>query len=136
RARFITNFGERIVAGYVGLKEGGWRPSGIAWPVNGNPRDWSGLGSGFEDLANQDIGDNISGLFGFEDQMVVLRRKSIVHATRLAFATAPFKFRTIISGVGCDLPYSGAKIPNAIIFADQRTRGVFLYQPGARPQEI
>lgn len=136
RGQFTITFADRILVGNLREAVGGERPNKIRWCVNGNPNDWTGLGSGEEDLAARDLGDEIMGMFDFEDQAVVLRRRSIMHLTRQPFADAPFRFTTVVRGMGCDLPYTGVKIPGAIIYADQGTRDVYIYSPGSRPQPI
>lgn len=136
RAKFCMAFADRIVAANVRPFSSGPRPHQIHWSVNGDPTDWTGTGSGFTDLFATDLGNEITGLFGLEDIGVVLRRKTIVHMSRQPFALNPFSFRTIIHEVGCDLPFSAAKVPNAIIFADSRTREVYLYSPGSLPTPL
>jgi hypothetical protein len=136
RPKYITTFAERIVAANVAEFVGGIRPSLVVWPVNADPTDWEGLSSGREDLAANDVGDVISGIFGIKDTMVIVRRRSIVHVTRLPFAQSPFSFRTFIDEIGSDLPYSIARVPGGLIWADQRTREVYLYQPGGAPRPL
>lgn len=136
RGRYITMFGERIIAANLRRFVGGVRPGSVQWPVNADPFDWEGLGSGNEDLAAQNIGDEITGLFGLERELIILRRRSIWHGTRQPFAAAPFRFLSVIDNIGCDLPHSAVRVPTGLIFADQRTRDVYFYQPGARPQPL
>lgn len=136
KASYVTTFAERIIAGNVAFTVGGIAPNAFAWPVNAEPTDWSGTGSGFDNLAETDVGNHITGLEGFEAQMVVFRRKSIAHTTRQPFARNPFRTVEVVGGIGCDLPYSIARTPFGIVFADQRTRDVYLYAPGSRPQSL
>jgi hypothetical protein len=135
-ARYITTFGNRIIAANVLLDVGGTRTSGVAWSENADPQDWTGIGSGFEDLAETDIGDAINGIHAVEDVCVIVRRRSIWHITRQPFATAPFSFRSIVTGVGSDLPHTVTRVAGGIIFADQRTRDVYFYTPGSPPQPL
>ena len=136
RARFIMTFADRIVAGDIDFYTGGPRPSTIQWCVNADPGDWTGYSSGWEDIAATEIGDTISGLVSLESGSVIVRKNSIWSLTRQAFQTPVFSFRPVIQGLGCDLPYTIARIPGGMIFADQRTRGIYVYSPQSGPQPI
>lgn len=136
RSNYIMTLGERLVVGNVGLTIGGWRPATYMWSGNGDPLDWTGETSGFEDLGYSNIGDAISGMFSFGDQGIVLRNRSITHLSRQALSVQPFRAQEIVGGLGCDLPFSADKTPSGIIFADQRTRQVYHYSPGSLPQPI
>jgi hypothetical protein len=138
RALTVTNFGDRIVAANLREFQGGIRPNSIAWSANSDPFDWTSEGSGVEDLVQGQggYGDPIVRLFGMGTEMIILRRRSIWHASRQAFAAAPFRFAEVVSGIGCDLPHSAVEVEGGIIFADQRTRSVYFYAPGSRPQRI
>jgi hypothetical protein len=138
-AATITNFADRIVAANLRLPVGGVRPTGVAWSGNTDPFDWTGEGSGDEDLIQGDagFGDPIVRLFSTSTEMVLLRKRSIWHAERQPFAAAPMRFvGPVISGVGCDLPHTAVEAEGGIIFADQRTKSVYFYGVGARPQKI
>lgn len=136
RAKYITTFAERIVAGNVALAVGGVRPATIVYSSNSDPFDWTGPSAGFLDLAANDIGDPITGVFGLEDVMVIMQRKSIAHATRQPFAQNPFRITTITADVGSDIPYSIQRAPGGLVFADQRTREIYYYSPGAAPTPL
>lgn len=138
RAKAITNFGDRIVVGNLRLPVGGVRPNSIAWSANSDPYDWTSESSGMEDLVQGQggYGDPIVALFGMGHEMIILRQRSIWHASRQAFATAPFRFFPVIANMGCDLPDTAVEAEGMIIWADQRTKGVYAYQSGSRPQKI
>ena len=136
RARFLMTFADRIVAGDIDFYKGGPRPNTIQWCVNADPGDWTGYSSGWEDLAATEIGDTISGLVSLESGSVIVRKNSIWSLTRQAFQTPVFSFRPVVQGLGCDLPYTIARIPGGMIFADQRTRGIYVYSPQSGPQPI
>lgn len=138
RAKFVTTFAERIVVANIREFIGGERPTKLRWCKPLDPFDWTDETAGFEDLAlsPSDLGDAITGIFGLEREMVILRERSIWHASRQPFAIAPFRFVPIISGMGCDLPYTAQRVEGGIIYADRRTQGVYFYQPGARPVRI
>ncbi len=142
--RFITPFGDRLVAAYISDPASGVLPFGIAWSENADPTDWDGAGAGTENLIQSpsDTGDEITGIFGFGPTMIILRERSIWHATRQPFQIAPFRFDPVITNQGCDMPYSAVRTVDengkltGIMFADHRTNGVFSYTPGSRPQRV
>jgi hypothetical protein len=133
-ARYITNFADRIVGGNVS----GGAGYQIIWPVNGDPTDWTGVGSGEENLVTgvSDLSDDIVGLFGSERVMIILREKSIWTASRLPYADAPFKFEPAFSGFGCDMPYTAVKVTGGIIFANYARKAIYYYAPGGQPIDM
>lgn len=136
-ARYVTTFGDRVIAANI-VESGTEFPNRVAWSANADPYTWSGLSSGQENLVQgaRGFGDHITGIFGLELVCLVLRRNSIWHMTRQPFATAPFKFQQIVGGVGCDLPFTAKTNGTVLFFADRRSRGVYAYEPGSRPQRI
>jgi hypothetical protein len=56
--------------------------------------------------------------------------------TRQAFQTPVFAFRPIVQGIGCDLPYTIARVPGGAVWADQRTQEVYFYSPQNGPRPI
>lgn len=154
-ARFVESFAERIIVGNVREKIGGAGPSRIVWSGRLEPENWDAtedISAGQVDLSSSpsDAGDRIAGLFTISDALVILRERSIWHATRNPVAENPFRFRQVVGDHGCDLPRTAVKVGqaavrtefssgqagNQIIFADYRTKGVWSYRPGARPQRI
>lgn len=136
RARYIFNFADRIIAADIREFTGGPRPSKLRWPVDANPKDWTGLGSGSADLAQEDVGDHIAGLISIEGIGVIVRRTSIWGMTRQPFSQPVFRFRELLAGVGCDLPYTITKTLHGIIWADRRTRNVYLFSPSNGIQRL
>lgn len=136
RPHFICNFAERIIAGHIRKFAGGPRPSRIEWPVNGSVTDWTGEGSGGNDLALEDVGDSISGLVALEDLGLVVRRTSVWGITRQPFNQPIFRFSKLLTGLGCDLPYTIARIPQGAIWADQRTRDIYIFSASQGIQSI
>lgn len=133
KGRYITSWADRIIVANIGLHS--YR---LAWSANANPTDWTDISSGEENLiqAPSQLGDEITGLFGTEQELIILRRNSIWHAARQPFAAAPFRFRPVVSGIGCDLPSTAVRVPGGIIFASREHKGVFFYAPGSMPQRI
>lgn len=139
RARFITSFAERIVSGNIRAFLGGPVETRVHWSANGDPLDFvEDDSAGFVDLITNpsDTGDAITGLFGLERSMVVLRERSVWLATRQAVAISPFRFDAVIAKFGCDLPHTAVQIPGGVIWADYQTQGVYVYQAGGAPQRI
>ncbi len=139
RARFITSFAERIVSGNIRAFLGGPVETRVHWSANGDPLDFEEDDSaGFVDLITNpsDTGDAITGLFGLERVMIVLRERSIWLATRQAVSISPFRFDAVTAKFGCDLPHTAVQIPGGVIWADYKTQGVYLYQVGGQPQRI
>ncbi len=143
-AKFITSFAERLIAAYIFDPASGVLPFGLRWSVNADPTDWTGLGSGRENLIQSpsDTGDEITGIFGFSNLMVILRERTIWHVTRQPFADAPFRFTAIITNQGCDMPHTAVQTSDeqgrltGLLFADSRSNGIYQYTPGQRPQRI
>lgn len=142
--RYITAFGDRLIAAYVYSPTDGVLPFGLQWSINSDPRDWLGVGSGSENLIQSpsDTGDEITGIFGFSNIAVIFRERSIWHIGRQPFALAPFKFDAIITNQGCDMPWSIARLSDeegrftGFVYGDSRTNGIFSYTPGSRPVRL
>ncbi|MCP4902610.1 MAG: hypothetical protein GY906_37070 [bacterium] len=140
-ARFCEAFADRIVVANIKSPSGGQVGTNIAWSANGDPFEWDPLvnesaGSDFLESAPSDQGDEITGLHILGDSLVILRERSVWLAVRQGIASAPFRFLSLISGVGCDLPHSSVKIPGGLMWADRATNGIYLMAPGGLPQKI
>ena len=125
----IENYGDRIIIA---------REAEVFWCANSVPSDFSSESAGSEPLVQGagELSNAITGLHSIADQLVILRRDSIWHASRQPFAEAPFRFDRIINELGCDLPYSSAKFPGGIIYADARSKAVYAYALGSFPQKL
>jgi hypothetical protein len=135
-AKFLYTFAERVCAANIRKGAGGHSPNAVAWSANSNPIDWLSESSGEEQLIADDLGNEITGVGVIEDTAIIIRRHSIVHQTRQPFAIAPFRFDTVITGIGSDLPYTTVVTPYGVIFADSRTSDVYVYRPGSFPQSL
>jgi hypothetical protein len=138
-ARFVTVFADRVVA--AGIAPDSLGSTKIQWSANALPEEWDALeneGAGEENLISSpsDTGDDITGLHALTQEMLILRERSIWVATRQPIVFAPFRFQPISVNHGCDLPYSAVKVENGVIWADYRSKGVWLFQPGSQPQRI
>jgi hypothetical protein len=145
-ARYVANYGDRIVAAYIAEVTGGVIRTGIRWCANADPFQWNAVdedgeitGAGQENLAGSvtDFGDGITGLVPLGALLCIPRERSIWVGTRQPIQAAPFRFQQLVSGQGCDLPYTTVRVfQNSIIYADWSTNGVWFYTPGSEPVEI
>lgn len=135
--QFVTGFGDRLLVANI-ISNGTRIPNGLAWSENLQPTRFSGLSAGQGTLmqGSSDFSDDITGIFGMEQEAIILRKRSIWVASRQAFASNPFRFVNAIAGYGCDLPYTAVQVPGGVIYADQFTKGVYFYQIGGTPQKI
>lgn len=142
--RYITSFAERLVGAYIFDPADGVLTFGLRWSVNADPTDWTGEGSGRENLIQSpsDTGDEITGIFSVSSIMVIMRERSIWHGTRQPFALAPFRFTPIITNLGCDMPWTITRVSDeqgrttGLVFADSNSKGIYSYTPGARPVRL
>lgn len=134
-ASFVTNFAERIIAARFRGPDGSTE---LRWSAAAIPTDFTSESAGIENLITNpsDLGDEITGLFSWTQEAVILRERTIWHMARQPFATAPFRFVPVITDLGCDLARTAVRTPFGIVFADQRTNAVWAYAPGSFPQKI
>jgi hypothetical protein len=126
--KYITGFGDRI----VGANLGGAMPNAIqvGWSGNLNYDEWSPLvdkTSGSIPLvdSSSDLADFISGIFGFDNTMQIIRERSIWEVSLTGAPTSPFNFYSKVPNIGSDCPWSIARIPFGLAFLDFRTREVY-----------
>lgn len=118
-AKTITTFGSRLVVSHV-YGGGDNQATRIQWSTKNSSVDWTGLGSGFEDLlsAPGGVNDVEHGVFPINDyEAFVVRSGSIWLMSLTGNFDAPFAF-TYLFGQGqiqCDSPYSIAVVPGGII---------------------
>jgi hypothetical protein len=72
-------------------------PSTIYWSILGNPEDWSGTGSGNQDIEKND-GDTLVGAAPLNTNMVLLFKQNSVH--QFLTNSAPFPYFPLFKGVG------------------------------------
>jgi len=132
-AKYLTTFAERIIAGNI---PGG--PYTEQWPVNGDPTDWTGVGSGNEPLVSGalNLNDEIVGHFGHENVLIIIKKESIWLAYRQPFSDNPFRFERAFNGFGCDMPHTIVPVPGGVIFANYERRAIYFYPIGSVPQEL
>lgn len=136
--KYITAFYNRI----VGANLQGATPdaTNVGWSADGVIDEWD---PGVNETAGSspivdspsDLGDFISGIFGFTSNMILLREQSVWIATKQAIPTQPFYFYTAVPGLGGDCPDSAAITLNGLTWVDRRSGSVWSYQPGGQPPE-
>lgn len=137
--RYVTGFYNRVIAG--NLQGSVPNAAQIGWSGENNITEWDPLvdeTAGSTPLVESpgDLGDNISGVFGFTNVLAILREQSIWLATKQPIPTFPFNPYAAFPGVGCNAPYSAKITSNGLTWADRRSATVWHYTPGDAPQPI
>jgi hypothetical protein len=132
RARHITTFAGRLVAGYV---EG--IPNRLQWTARNNNADWTGLGSGFEDLLSTPGGvvDAVRGIFPLSDtDALVVRSRSVWLMRETGYVQSPFSFSKLWDISGTIAPWTLALTPIGLfgLFRDN----VYLMTAASTPEPI
>lgn len=76
----------------------------------------------------RDSADEITGLVNADGDLLVFRQRSIWLGTAQPIASAPFSFKKLPFGFGCNAPYSIRKVGKGVVWYDPFTRGVYLYR--------
>ena len=111
----LTTFGTRVVASV--------NDNSIYWTVRGDSTDWSGLGSGFEDLKSAPGGHNDvqTAVIPITDEVAyVVRSDSIWQMNLTGDFDAPFSFSRLYTHVGSKYPQSCVAIPRGLICMGDR----------------
>jgi len=111
----VTAFGNRVVVSRVTGNIGR-----IQWSVKNDSTDWSGLGSGFEDLLAA-AGSNADRPWSVwplgETQAIVICERSVFLMSATDNFDAPFRFTLIPGAEGTPYPYSIAAVPGGVMYA-------------------
>jgi hypothetical protein len=112
-ASTIINFGDRIVA--AGIDE---HPLKLQWSVRNDHTDWTGVGSGYEELfggAGAES-DRLMKLVCVNDEVaVIFRERSLQHIIVTGIALTPFRFSRVEGGRGIIAPASAKNTPIGIV---------------------
>lgn len=137
--KFVTGFFNRaVVAGYANGQAGVTYPGvWIGWSADGDPTQFDPTvdqtaGSGPLEDNPYDIADFITGLYGFDNSLLVLREKSVWVGVKQPIPTNPFYFYQAVPGIGCNAPYSLAIVPDGAVWLDTRTGTVWRYTIGGQ----
>jgi len=124
----LTTFNNRVIAS-IGRK--------IKWCINKNNLDWTGLGSGEEELLASPGGkvDSQTAVYPITDEIAyAIRSLSVWQMSRTGNFDAPFAFSQLWSGVGGLYPLATCQIPQGIAFLSQD--GVVTVDPSNGKREI
>ncbi len=100
-AKHIQTFGGRVIASAV--LDGGFKAFRVRWSVKNNNRDWTGDGSGFEDLFSSPGGrvDAVHGCFPVTDDTAMLIRETTTWQMSLTGnVLLPFRFSLVFPEIG------------------------------------
>jgi hypothetical protein len=100
-AAYLTRFADRLYLAKT-VESGVNKPFRVRRAVNGDHTDWTGLGSGFNDLSEYPY--HIKGLRKHGAQMLIPSEQTFWIATRTGIAGAPARFDPIIPGTGVYMP--------------------------------
>lgn len=131
--KYITSFYNRVVAGYFN-DPAGRKPSQLGWSGDGNFTQWDGLvdpSAGSSSLIDNpsDTSDDITGVFGGSDVLIIPKQRTIWLATKNPSASNPFRAFTAVFTHGSDAPRSIVRTGYGLVFADTETRKVYTYLP-------
>lgn len=105
----LATFDKRIIASL---------PDRIQWCVKGNNADWTGIGSGYEDLQSSPGGrpDSQTAVVPVSDQTaIVVRTQSFWQMTSTGDFDAPYTFSTLYQGQGSRYPRTCVSIPKGVM---------------------
>lgn len=94
-------------------------PSRINWSILGNPEDWSGSGSGSQDVSTND-GDNLVGAGRLGVDHLILFKQNSIHD--LVIRTSPFPLFPLFRGVGAVSPRAIVEVDGIIYFLTPEPR--------------
>lgn len=140
KARYICSLFNRIVAANL-YDATNPNPILIMWSGDLNFSEWDASvdpSAGFLSLVSgqSDYSDEITGLFGFADTILVCRQRSLWTGVRQPVATQPFVFSASYPNVGADTPDAIAQTANGITWYDYRSNQVYSYEIGGAPVPI
>lgn len=121
----ITTFAGRILVGDA-IIDGNAEPLGIVWnAASGDYKDWSGIGAGFELLAeDMPHGDHVRVLVPIDlDHLAILNRHSIWIGRRTGMVDRPVEFRSRVKGEGIFGRRTARAVPGGVVYlADDGVR--------------
>lgn len=140
-AWFLAPMGQRLVAARID-PGGGYDPYLIKWSGDGFIDDWTDPIKGAGSIILEPEGKTgnpefITGLSALETALVVYRSRSIVLGTRTGLGAAPFRWATVIFGLGTESPYTiangGAAVGDFFLGSDYN---VYLFNGREAPIPI
>jgi hypothetical protein len=116
-AKHIQSFGNRVILS--GTKEGEYKPYRIRWSVKNDSDDYTGDGSGFEDLyaAPGGVIDTLHGCFPITDDTArLVREHTLWQMSLTGIVLAPFRFTRTHSEMGTRARRSITEVPGGHVF--------------------
>lgn len=117
-AKQLSTYAGRVIASNtkeIGVVTG----NRIRWSVKNSSTDWSGIGSGFEDLLSTPGGqsDILNGVFPVsEEAAFIIRTNSIWQMQQTGDPNAPFRFSRTYNQVGSIARNSIQSTPDGVVF--------------------
>lgn len=108
----MTVFNNRVIASVRGKK--------IQWSARGDSRDWTGLGSGYEDLLAVP-GTQTAVVPITDEQAFVIRSNSVWMMTPTGNFDAPFNFNQFVDKIGSRYAGTVVAIPRGAMFLGNRS---------------
>lgn len=112
-AMHLSTFGGRVLASGANGNLGT-----LQWSVKNNSRDWSGIGSGSEDLLSTP-GGKVDGLMGVwpitDDFALMVRTNSVWQMSQTGDPDAPFRFGRLHANLGSRSRYAIDVIPGGVV---------------------
>lgn len=121
-AKHLTVFGNRVVATATNTS-GDFYPSRIQWSVKNDYTDWTGIGSGFEDLYGAPGGvvdESMKTIPITDEAAFIIRATTIWQMSESGVAIAPFRFSRIFR-VGSPARESIVETPRGIVFINEKS---------------
>lgn len=140
-AYYVAPFGQRLVAARID-PGGGVDPYRVQWSEDGNIFGWTNANNGAGSVILSPEGKTgspqfITGLSALETALVVYRDRSIMIGTRTGIGAAPFRWATVVFGLGTNAPYSiangGATIGDFFLGSDLN---VYHFDGQSKPYPI
>src|SRR3990167_1125954 len=128
--KYYTVANNRIIGAY--LTDTPNNPNEIAGSGDRNYDEWNPLVdiSSFRNTLASGQGsyvDDITGIVGIGDNVLVLRSRSLWLGTPQPVASTPFVWQKIYSGIGCNAPYSVSIVKGGVVWYDPVSREVYHY---------
>lgn len=130
KARCCIEYAQRLVLADLDVS-GSRDPLAVKYCINGDPTDWTGVGSGSVYLLESE--DYIANLGKVGSDLVVYKSDSMILGSESGVATAPIIFPRQLKGVGLVAPSSLVHFRGINAFT---SRNDFYVMDGTRPTEI
>lgn len=117
-AKQLTTWAGRLIASYT-VESGLGYGNRVKWSVKNSSTDWTGFGSGYEDMLSTPGGevDMLMGVYPVtEEAAFVVRSNSIWQISQTGQSDLPFRFTRVYNQLGCRAAHSVQSTPEGIVF--------------------